>query len=495
MKIERESDSQKFFSDVVWQGVSQVLMSLTGIVVLPALTKGYSSEMYGIWSQINATSSLLGLVLTLEFGTSIIRFLAAEENRYERSRALGTMLGPVFVFIAIVMALALLFGDNLSVFIFGDSKYASFVSLTFILASTDSFFTLLLSYLRARRHIKTLAITRLAFAVTRMIVILVLSSNGVTFGWLVGILIIMEAIFAAIIFFMITRDTGLPHFGITGLSRYLSFSLPQIPSGALAWIMNSSDRYFITHFLDVTQTGIYSASSVLGTAISFLSWPISFVLFPTVSKLWEQGEIKRVKRYFEYSVKLLLVLSVPAAGGLYILSQPLLRLLSTSEFTVGGLLVLLIALGTLFEGIFGINQYIIYLVKKTAWLPLLAGIGAILNASINITLIPRIGIIGAAIANIVAFFVLTAIVTIWARKIIGYELDWKFVIKVVLSSAIMSTCLWYIKINSILGIVLAVISGIVIYGLVLFLLRAFSKEDRRLMWDSLRGMMTVFKSN
>jgi len=73
--------------------------------------------------------------------------------------------------------------------------------------------------------------------------------------------------------------------------------------------------------------------------------PVAFVLLPAVSRAWEQRRQADVKNYFEYSTKLFLTLAIPAALGLAILSQPLLKTLTTSAYLAGGGLVLLIAIG------------------------------------------------------------------------------------------------------------------------------------------------------
>ena len=95
--------------------------------------------------------------------------------------------------------------------------------------------------------------------------------------------------------------------------------------------------------------------------------PIAFVIFPWVSRLWEENRIPAVKSYFEYAARLFLTLAIPSALGMFILSQPLLKILTTSEYLAGGVLVLLVAIGTIFLGIYQINVYIVLLAKKTKW--------------------------------------------------------------------------------------------------------------------------------
>lgn len=494
MTIERQFESKKFISDVVWVGLTQVFIYFTGIVVLPALTKSYPTQLYGLWSQMVVTVGFLG-ILTIKFDSATIRFLAAEEDKDKRRRALGTMLWPILAIICLILILSLVLGRSLSILLFTDSQYMKYVLLVFFWASMEALFVFSLSYLRARGKLKSFSVIRLACAIIRMIVIVSLALAGYDFYWLVVGVITTQTLFMVTVFAMIIRDVGLPKFNFVGLKEYLAYSVPMLPSEVLYWVVNASDRYFIAHFLNISQTGIYSASFALANLLNLLSWPIGMVLFPSVSRLWEQGDLEKVKGYFQYSLKLYLTLAVPAVVGLYILSQPLLGILTTSEFKVGGVLVLLLAISVLFVGVFLINQYPIYLVKKTGWLPLVNGIGAVINVIVNIILIPRIGIMGAAISTITSYFVISIIITVWGRKMIGYKLDFKFVFKVVVATAIMTACLWFIEVNNVIDIILVVIVGVVVYGLGLYLLRAFSKEDRNVIKQALSGLAIRFKSD
>jgi len=349
----------------------------------------------------------------------------------------------------------------------------------------ESLFIFLICYLRAREKMKILAIIQMTLAVFKMALIVSLARTGHSLETVVTSVIGAEAFFAAFAFAIIVRDTGWPKPSRAGLGGFLAFSLPQIPSAVLLWIVSASSRYFIAHFISLSEAGIYSASYTLGSLLSLFFNPINFVLFPVLARYWEQKEPAKVRTYLEYSTKLFLVLAIPGAVGLYVLSQPLLRILATSEYAAGGLLVLLIALGVGLYGIYQINVYIIYLVKKTKWLPLMIGLAAAANAGINVALLPRIGVMGAAISTIVSYFLLAAIVTVWARTAVSYRFDYTFLFKVLLAAAMMAVCVSLIPVSGAPGIVLVVIAGMAIFGGMLLVLRTFSRNDQKL----LRGVL------
>ena len=482
------TDSQKFTSDIAWVAVSGILISLTGLVTLPALTRSFPLDVFGVWVQISVTVGLLTPIITLHLGTAMVRFLAGEEDKDKRRHAFGTMVSSVLTFACFVLFIALLLSQELSVFLFADAKYAHFIPLIFLWVLTGALFVLSISYLRARGNIKKLSVIQVANTVVNMALIVTLSIAGYSLELVILSIIIIQALFLFLVLGMIVNEVGIPHPSFQGIKSYLSFSAPMIPSGALFWVINSSDRFFITHILSLSEAGMYSVSHTLGSLISLFWMPIGFVLFPMVSKLWEQKEVSKVRNYFEYSTKLFLTLAIPAAVGIYILSQPLIAILATPEFMVGGGLVFLIALGTVLLGLWQINAYIILLVQQSKWVPFIVAIAALTNATINIVLIPKVGIVGAAISTIVSCFVLSAIVTIWARRAISYKMDFKFLSKVVVATLVMAFCLRFIQIGSPLSIVLAVIAGAAIFGLGLLLLRVFSKQDRRLIRETLAGL-------
>jgi len=480
MKSATITEAQKFGSDIVWVVFSQAAMFLVTLVTLSAITKFYSPEIYGVWVQATVTISLLIPIMTLLLGAALVRFLAGEENTEKRRQFFGAMLWPVIAFTSLALFISMLFRRDLSLFLFATSQYVIFIPLIFLWAAMEALLLFLLYYLIAVGKIKRQALIQLVLSIAKIALVVALATAGYSLEWIIAGLITSEAFFVLAVFWMIIRQTGFPKPNFNGLERFLAFSVPLIPSTLLLWIVNASDRYFIAHLVNLSQTGIYSASYTLANIISLFSVSIAFVLFPTVSKLWTQREHVRVKNYLEYSTKVFLALAVPGAVGLYLLSQPLLAIITTVEYEVGGGIVLLLAVGAILFGIYQLNMQVILLVQQTRWLPLMVGIAAAINAGINIAMIPRIGILGAAISAAVSYFVLATIATIWAWRIVNYKIDWKFLLKVILAAVVMAFCLKFIELGSALSIMLAIIGGVAIYALGLFLLRAFSREDLRL---------------
>lgn len=480
MNVKKNNHHLKFTDDIIWVALSSFIISLFGIITLPALTKNYSADLYGVWTQIAIIGSLLTPILTLHLGTAAVRFFAGENQSQKLSQSFSNMLMPIMILIFIIIFISLIIPDYLSQLLFGSEKYAYFVPLTFIWAGTSALFAFLISFLRSQGKIKNLSIIRLISMFFKVIALVFLALYGYTLFDIVISQIIIETLFIIAIYLNITKKIGFNFPNLLYLKGYLLFSIPDIPSGVILWILNAIDRLFIIQYLGLTEAAIYSASYGIGALLSLFYTPISFVLFPFLSRFWVEGNITQVKMYFEYSLKFFLAASIPAAMGLYLLSNTLLTTLTTSEYAVGGMLIFLVALGTIFMGIYQINIYIIYLENKTKWTPIITSISAIINIVLNIVLIPKIGIIGAAISTLISYLLLALIVTIWVQRSLSYNFDFKFLLKVMCATVIMAVILSFVKSSGIAQIIIYTGLGSLIYLLCILILKTFTKNETKL---------------
>jgi O-antigen/teichoic acid export membrane protein len=487
------TESYKFTRDIIWFSIAQLFTSvILGIITLPALTKTYTSDIYGIWVQINITVILISPLLSLQLGLAVVRFLAGQEDRARRRQALGAMLLAIVITGCCVSIPAFFFLGQLSILLFASAAYGTLVIMTIIWTFFNSLLNFFISYVRVLGKIKEISICSVAITIAQMASIVVLARSGSSLESIILCMIVLQVVFSLGFLSWIIADVGFPLPNLIGLKKFLSYSIPQMPAVILLWVISLSDRYFITHFLGLSPNGVYSSSNTLANLTSLFYAPISFVLFPMISKLWAQERLTDVKSYFEHSIRFFLTFAIPGAIGIAVLSQPLLKLLTTSEFLVGQELVLLLAFGVIFLGIYQIGINLILLSKHSKMLPLITIAAAVTSIAMNILLIPRIGIIGAAISNCTAYFILAVIVLVWARKIISFDFKFKYLGKVTISSLAVLLCLYFLRVNNILGIILAIIVGSMIFVSGLFLLKALTKQEQQFLSKTINSVIPYY---
>ena len=271
------------------------------------------------------------------------------------------------------------------------------------------------------------------------------------------------------------------------MKGYLKYSLPLIPSRMSSWIVRISDRYFISSFLGAAYVGLYSPGYTLGSIIVMFASPIGAILAPTVAKLYDEGKTDEVKQYLAHSLRLFLLFAVPSLFGLSVLSRQLLLILSTPEIADEGYAITpLVATSLMLVGICMAPGQILLLCKKTKILGAAWILAAVTNAVLNVIFVPAFGIIGAAITTLIAYTLIAGIITYFAFRDFTFQVDWTFIIKSVVASAVMSLVVWAINPEGVYEVLLTIIAGAAVYFAVLFAIKGFSREEISFFWGLLR---------
>jgi len=473
-----ENSYQKFAKDVLIIGIANALVALSGIIFMPLITKTLGAHDYGIWAQVQVTINLVLVFAGLGLTGAIVRFLPAKTDRGEIQEGFYSVLYLVFLVTLIVSIVWIAAADFIgSAFFDGATVIVRITGLIILVWSLDSVF---LSLLRAFRQMKRYALFTIAntYVQVGLITYLVLNGHGIL-SIVLAVLGIRAVVFI-ILFSLIKSEIGIrrPHF--SRIKEYLTYGLPIVPVNVASWVINSSDRYIVGYFLGVASVGVYSAGYTIGYVPFMFAQVLSVVLGPTLSKLYDEGRVDEVKTHLKYSLKYLLAAVIPFVFGAVILAEPVLRVFSTAEIASEGYFIVpLVALSILFVCVNSVIYIILVLAKKTKVLGVIFTIAALVNLGLNILVVPRLGILGAAITTLIAYGLALGLTTYYSFKEFKFPIDWRFIIKSLTASVIMSAALWAIAPEGTSATILTVIAGAAIYAAVVFLLKGFTKEEFR----------------
>lgn len=477
-----ENSYQKFAKDVLIIGIANALVALSSIILLPLITKTLGAHDYGIWAQVQVTINLVVAFVGLGLPYAMTRFLPAKTNREEIQEDFYSVLCLVLC-ATLVASIVLIAAAGFIAGVFFDGA-VDIVRITGLIIMVWSLDTVFVTLFRAFRQMKRYAFFTIAntYMQIGLIAYLVLNGHGIL-SIVLAVLAIRAVIFL-ILFFLIKSQIGIkrPYFHM--IREYLSFGLPTVPSLVSAWVVASSDRYVIGYFLGAASVGIYSAGYNMGSIPFTLAGILGFVLSPALSKLYDEGRMEEVKTHLRYSLKYLLAVTIPFVFGAAVLAEPVLRLFSTAAIAGEGYSVVpLIALSASFLCINTVVVHILVLVKKMRIHAAIWGISALVNLLLNIVIVPRLGIFGAAITTLIAYGLAVGLTTYYSFKEFRFSIDWRFVIKSLIASAAMSAALWAIAPKGVLAMVLTIVTGVAIYGAILLLLKGFKKEEFKFLRD------------
>jgi len=177
----------------------------------------------------------------------------------------------------------------------GDISSSHLVKLASFMILTQALSQIGVAFFRTFRQMKLYSLLLLAKAAAEV----GLMVGFLLLGWeLTGIIVavlISGALCIAVALLVAIRQIEFRFPRFTELKRYLRFGLPLVPNAAILWIMHSGDRYIIGYFMQPKDVGIYAAAYSLASVVSFLLGPLQAVLFPTISKSYDSGDIIRTK--------------------------------------------------------------------------------------------------------------------------------------------------------------------------------------------------------
>lgn len=458
-------------------GIVNIISTLSGLILLPILTKTLSIELYGIWVQIGVTSSLLALLATLQLNNAIIRFFAGEKDINKIRGGFYSVFTLVFLFNLLMILFILFLSKPLAITFFGGEEAIPFVRLLCFIIPSTALNSICIAFFLALQQIRKYS----GFLILQQILNISLVSYAVLSGYsLLGALvalIIVNTFSLFLYFFFIHSQIGIGKPNLSVLKPYLVYCLPLLPSVAATWIIEISDRYVIAYFLGVASVGIYSAAYSLGSTVRMFMGPIGTILLPTISNLYENNKMEELKTHLTYSLKLYLMFAIPSLFGLTILSKSLLLTFTTSEFVSAYLIVPIVALGTIFYVSSGICSIILAVVKKTKLFVWLGVMNSTINITLNVILIPIIGILGAAISTLITFVCCAIILIILSFREIPFGIDFNFISKIIISSIPMAFVVWKLNPFGAVNILIAVGIATAVYFGILILLRGFTKEE------------------
>ena len=458
-------------------GIVNLVVSLGSLILLPILTKNLSLEDYSIWAQIQVTIGFFVPLATLGLASASDVFLAGEKEKEKVSKGFFSIFIIVCFSSLLLSIIFFILSESLAIAIFGGSKSGHFVKLASSLIFLGGINATMDMFFATFQKIKIRSSLILIETIFQIILIVSVLSAGFGLNGAIISLIIVKIILFIIKLLLVNSQIKIGFPNLMLMRDYLIFSMPLIPAILSTWTYNLSDRYIIGYFLDIGNVGIYSASYGLGNMVSLFYGPISIIFLPTLSKLYRDKKNDEIISHFNNLSKLYLMLAIPSMFGLSILSKKLLIALTTSDFTDGFVVIPIIAMGTILFNYGSINANILILHKQTKKFALITLFSAIINLILNIVLVPMVGIIGAAFATLMTFVFYFIMNGMLSFKLLNLNIDFKFIFKSIISSAVMGYCILLLNPIGAINIIISIGVGALIYFIMLITLKGFTRNE------------------
>lgn len=409
--------------------IGNLLPRVGAFLMLPIYLAAMGPSEFGTFSLMLSVAGVLGVFLRLGLDGALMR-LHFDVSERERG-ALYTTLSAATAVGGLVIVTA--FGLVAAPFferLFAGAPFWPIGALTLLFTFLLAFQYVPFTFLRAtQRPGRFLGLTAASFAAGLAATIVLVAVLGLgALGALLG-----QAAGAALVAFtvvLVIGRMGLAAPRLDLLRRSLVFGLPLVPHALSGWVLNLSDRWLIGMLAAggtsaaQAAVGVYALGYVLGQVVSLLAYSFNAAWVPF---FYERGETPNGPALLrEVATLSALVLSVTAIG-VGLLAPELTVVLAGDRWGSAAAdaarVTPIVAFASTAYGLYYIVVSAVFLARRTRVLPVLTIVAGAANVGLNIALIPRIGIMGAAWATLAGYSVL-AVLSIWyARRVFPLQLD------------------------------------------------------------------------
>lgn len=305
--------------------------------------------------------------------------------------------------------------------------------------------------------------------------------------FLIALLIIGNAANVLWAFFFVRRTTHLslsPSFALPQLRHLFVLIIPFALAAVFTRVTGFIDTFLLSLLGTETMVGLYSVPFKVTFALQFIPLAFSASLLPAMSSFAKTSTELLAKTFTKGSLYLLFIV-LPVAFGIAALADQIIPTIFGEQYSPAIVTQRLLILSLVFLFLnFPIGAFLVATDRQNLNTTFL-GVTMIVNILLNLFFIPRVGILGPAIASVGAnafLFVAGLSVVVRAVSLPFHELLYG-VAKAVLSVTLMVFAVFATK--AFLNLGLVIVLGAVVYCGGLLLLRAVTRQEIR---EALRSL-------
>jgi len=189
-----------------------------------------------------------------------------------------------------------------------------------------------------------------------------------------------------------------------GLSRrLLEYSVPLTATRSANVLDKKVDTLLVGAFTGMAGAGFYTVAKQVSNFASMPAASFGFTLSPALGEQANRGDGERAARLYEQSLSYVLLAYVPAAVGLVLVAEPMVRYVFGSDYLGAVPVVEVFAGFVLVNAVNKITTDALDYLGRARARAVVKGVTAASNFLLNLLLVPAYGAVGAAAATVVTY--------------------------------------------------------------------------------------------
>ena len=406
-------------------GLGGLVQRILAVLLLPLYTRYLSPSDYGKVETLIALTTVTGIVLRFGITSAFFRFYFDSPEPERRRLVLRTSFWFTMTMATAGLVAGLALSGELAQVLFGSEDDRELVMAAFVGLWAGMNYEQLTSLFRVEERSVAFVSASLANILLTIgaTLILVVALDKGPIGVIVGNFTGTLLVYAALIGYR-REQLGLQL--DRGLLREMNrFGVPLMPTALFLWTTNFSDRLFLVRLADTTEVGLYSVGVRLASAMVLLltafrmAWP---------AFAYSIEDDREARRTYAFVLTYLVLLSTWVATGLALLSPWVVDWIAAPSFAESSRVVGPLAFSTVAFAGYVVLAIGVGRARRTQFNWVVTGAAAAVNVALNLILIPRYGMMGAAVATIAAYATMFAGMAWWAQRIYPVPYQWRRVL-------------------------------------------------------------------
>lgn len=382
-----------------------------GIVIARLL----GAELLGLYSLGVTFPELAGTIALLGLGSGIARYVPIAINQRDEARLRGIIQVGIVIpsLLGLVLALVIfLFADLISFRIYGQPALAPVLRLAswaiplFALMSVLEAITQGFKRMEYKVYSEDITLNVLKLMLTGMLV-----GAGLGVVGAVGAYIFSLVVAVVMLFVFVNHLFPLRHLWQTAkhnVRELFRFTLPIYLSQFVNEFSGNIGTLVLGFFGTVSGVGIFSAALRVSAIGTLFHSSLMRIAIPMISDLHSQGRIDQLERMYQTMTKWGMAFNLPVFLTTAIFAQPLLSIFG-QDFVVGSTGLTILAAAALFNASTGVCGTIVTMTGHSRLSLANSLISLVVNVGLDLLIIPRWGLVGAAAASAICVVLLNVL--------------------------------------------------------------------------------------
>ncbi|GAB4376655.1 MAG: oligosaccharide flippase family protein [Calditrichia bacterium] len=398
------------------------MQRLQGLILIPIYTSPlYLSEpsQYSNYGLIYTFIAFMNFFYLYGMDSAFLRYFFLGKS--DRKTIFSTVFFILFGTSLLSSVLLWIFSDILAKTLLFSSELSYLVRLAALILFLDTLGNFPFLILRAQERPVAFTVFRMlrfSLEILFNLLFVVILKKGVP-----GILYanVLASFLNLLIMFPFAAKLLKPVVDFSLLKEMLKFGLPFLPNGIALMTIEMIDRFLVTKYLGKDILAFYHANYKFATVLLLLIIGFRNAWQPFFLKIAKEPDARiTYSRILNYYVMLSGIVVIAITLFIKdILTQHYFQAfyILGKNYWAGIPFIPWIVLSYFLFGIYVIFTPAFYISKKSQFMILFTGSGAVVNIVVNLLLLPRIGIWGAVVATVLAYLVMTLTIYLVAQRI------------------------------------------------------------------------------